>query len=153
MGMREVQQNWNGVELLYVVNYHDKQPCDFWSREHVMEIRKPGLHAPYEVEMQEAATMVNASPELPPCVTSNELHEPNCPNPYLGMGDAPEALVNDAYLAEVARAFPASKHWNPYVGPSVKVLLGFEPVDAWKLVQKDPESIFSDYFFSKKISI
>ena len=72
----DVQRDWNGMHVSYLIDYDDEQPQDYWPGNHVVEIREPGLHAPYEVEMQDAATLVNTSSELPPWVASNGLREP-----------------------------------------------------------------------------
>ena len=84
-----MNQDWNGMDFSYVVDFHDEQPQDYWIGKHDVKISEPGLHAPCGGEMKEAATLVNVSQELPPWVASDGLREPKCPNPYLGLGDAP----------------------------------------------------------------
>ena len=39
------------MHVSYMIDYNDEPPQDYWSGNHVVEIREPGLHAPYEVEM------------------------------------------------------------------------------------------------------
>ena len=94
--------------------------------------------------MQDASDVGLASLELPPPVSSAGLCEPKCANPFLGTGDAPEALVHGAYFAQADNAFPVPERWNPYVGHLEK-LPEFEP-EAWKLGQNDLELMFLDYF-------
>ena len=66
LGMNEVNQDWNGMELLYVVDYHDEQPHDYWPRAYVTEVQEPGLHTTLYEEMQGAPGVTLASQELPP---------------------------------------------------------------------------------------
>ena len=144
--MNNVNQDWNGMELSYVVDYHDEQPRDYWQGSYVAEIPEPGLHARSYEEMQGAPSVTLASQELPPQISSAGLCEPLCPNPFLGMGDIPKALDYNAYYAQTDSAFPAKKRWNPYSGSCVLEMAEFEPTEAWKLGWNDLESMFLDYF-------
>ena len=59
--MNEVDQHWNGMELSYVVDYHDEQPRDYWPGAYVAEVQEPGLHAASFEEMQGAPNVMLAS--------------------------------------------------------------------------------------------
>ena len=147
--MNIVNQDWNGMELSYVVDYHDEQPRDYWQGAYVAEIQEPGSHTRSDEEMQGAPSVTLASQELPPQISSAGLCEPSCPNPFLGKGDAPNALDCGVYHAEAGRASPAKERWNPYSGARVVEMAEFEPTEAWRLGRNDLQSMFLDYFRSE----
>ena len=121
LGINTVDHGWREMELSYMVDYRDAHPRDYWPRPYIAEIREPGLHGPPERGMQDASDVGLASLELPPPVLSAGLCELKCANPFLGVGEAPEALVHGAYLAQADSAFPVSEKWNLYHSTNINM--------------------------------
>ncbi len=44
---------------------------------------------------------------------------------------------------------PNSKDWDSHDGYHLVEMVDFEPMDAWKLVKNDLESMFVDYFWDE----
>ena len=64
--MNTVDPGWREMELSYVVDYHDKQPRNYWPGPYVAEIQEPGLHSSPDRGMQDAPEVGLASLELLP---------------------------------------------------------------------------------------